>query len=170
MSNKLLLFTLSCLLLGCGSNGNNPSAEGSQPDGSPETLTGMDSVWVIVPEDEEAYWDLVVDQMDQIEPGEKVELAGAAFLKKKMAVQAGEDPIRAGAEAAAAAVSPRGGPDKASISEFHLRRDTAYVMLDIALDSWAGSSYSVAAINLLVEKTLLEHPVVNTVVFGYPPE
>jgi hypothetical protein len=46
---------------------------------------------------------------------------------------------------------------------------TAYILLAMNIDSWAGTSVSLAKIQPLVEKTLLQFKGIDSVVFGVAP-
>lgn len=91
------------------------------------------------------------------------------FIKKTLVVAYTNDLIRASAEAAAGELIPYGGPAKASIAYFKLQNSTAFTLLDIDLDGWAGVSFSLAKIHPLVEKTLLQFSQIKNVVFHYAP-
>jgi hypothetical protein len=91
-----------------------------------------------------------------------------AFIKKKFTIEKTTDFIKACAQAAAAEISPKGGPEKASVVYFKIKNKTAYVLLNIDMDGWAGVSVSIAIIHPLVEKTLLEFPI-DKVVFDVAP-
>lgn len=92
------------------------------------------------------------------------------FIKKEVIVSNVDNIVKASAEAAAEVIQHGGGPAKASIAYFEVKNDTAYVLLDIDLDGWAGVSVSIAEIHPLVENTLLLFPEIKHVVFGYVPK
>jgi hypothetical protein len=62
-----------------------------------------------------------------------------------------------------------GGPAHASVSYFKVVGDTAYVLLNIDLDGWAGVSFAIARAHPIVEKTLLTFPEIKKVVFDVAP-
>ncbi|MFA7686111.1 MAG: hypothetical protein WCX95_04925 [Candidatus Gracilibacteria bacterium] len=123
-------------------------------------------VTIMVPENYDAY----IKEMTRFEQEGGVNpLETQIFVKKELNVFFTPDIIKASAQAAAGEIPTLGGPAKASIAYLGVQNDTAYVLLDIDLDGWAGSSVSVAIIHPLVEKTLLLFPEISHVVFGYAP-
>lgn len=92
------------------------------------------------------------------------------FDKKTLTIPYTTDIIKASAEAAAKQLIPFGGPDRASIAYLKIKNDTAYVLLDIDLDGWPGASISTERIHPLIEKTLLQFPQIEYVVFSFAPE
>lgn len=60
-----------------------------------------------------------------------------------------------------------GGPGRATIIHFKIHQDTAYIVFDIDVDGWPGSSVAIAKLRPLVEKTLLEFPGIDNVIFDY---
>jgi hypothetical protein len=91
------------------------------------------------------------------------------FVKKQVIVPYTADVVKASAEAAAGEIPTSGGPDKASIAYLKIKDGTAYVLLDIDEDGWAGVSYTIGYIHPLVEKTLLQFPEIKKVVFNFAP-
>ncbi len=91
------------------------------------------------------------------------------FVKKTLSVPYTTDVVKASAEAAAEQLVPNGGPAKATVAYLKIQDSTAYVLLSIDVDGWAGVSFSIAKIHPLVEKTLLQFPQIQHVVFGTAP-
>ncbi len=92
------------------------------------------------------------------------------FIKKQVTVQKPiDDIVKASAEAAAGVITTGGGPSQASVVYLKIKNKTAYILLNIDVDGWAGVSVSLAKIHPIVEKTLLEFPEVDKVVFGVAP-
>ncbi len=79
------------------------------------------------------------------------------------------DPLLATAQAAAGYLPSGGGPAHASVVYLKVQENTAYVVLDIDLDGWAGVSFSVNRIRPLIEQSLLQFPDVQQVVFEFAP-
>lgn len=92
-----------------------------------------------------------------------------SFVKKTVDVAPTDDVIRASAEAAAELIPPQGGPAHASVAYLKIKEKTVYVMLNIDLDGWAGVSFSRNQIHPVVERTLLQFPQIQSVVFNVAP-
>ncbi|OGH88518.1 MAG: hypothetical protein A3J93_04620 [Candidatus Magasanikbacteria bacterium RIFOXYC2_FULL_42_28] len=126
------------------------------------------AVTIMVPENEKLYQ----KQMTEFaQVGGPDPLETTVFIKKEMTVPYSTDIINASVQAAAEEIphGGGGGPDKTQIAYLKIQDTTAYVLLDIDLDGWAGVSVSIAIIHPLVEKTLLQFPEINRVEFGYAP-
>lgn len=122
---------------------------------------------IMVPEDANEY----SKEMERfIQEGGENPLDTTKFVEKEIEISDTSDVVKASAQAAAEEIAPSGGPEKASISYLEIKNDIAYVLLDIDLDGWAGSSVSTAKIHPLVEKTLLQFSEINEVVFDYAEE
>ncbi len=89
-----------------------------------------------------------------------------SFVKQTMTIPYTADVMKASAEAAAEVISTQGGPAHASIAYLKIKDSTAYVLLNIDLDGWAGVTFSTNLIHPLVEKTLLQFPEIQKVKFG----
>jgi len=132
-------------------------------------LTPPDSstITIMVP----ANYDLYTRQMTEFtQTGGENPLKTIKFVKKVLKIPFTNGLIKASAQAAAGEIAPGGGPPKASIAYLKIKKGTAYVLLDIDIDGWAGVSVSLAIIHPLVEKTLLQFPEINKVIFDYAPE
>jgi len=131
-----------------------------------ENVENSSIITIMVPENYTLYKQEMTEfaQIGGIDP-----LNNIKFEKKIIKIPLTTDLIKASAQAAAEEIAPSGGPAKASIAYLKVQNKTAYVLLDIDLDGWAGVSASLAIIHPLVEKTLLQFPEINKVVFGYAP-
>ena len=116
-------------------------------------------VTVMVPADMKKYSEMITD----------VDFNGAAqllFIKKNVVVPYSEDRVRASAEAAAREVPNQGGP---RIIYLKIKGDTAYIVLNIDVDGWAGVSFSIATCHPIIEKTLLQFKSVKKVLWQTIP-
>lgn len=132
-----------------------------QPAGESSNIT------ILVPEDYELYKEQMIEF---VQAGGSDPLETIDFIEKEIIFSYSDDIVKASAQAAAEEIAPSGGPAKASISSLKIKDGTAYVLLDIDLDGWAGVSVSQAIIHPLVERTLMQFPEINKVVFDYCPE
>ena len=73
-------------------------------------------------------------------------------------------------EMAANQIKTGGGPARVDVTHFKVVGSTAYVLLNIDKDGWAGVSFAVNKIHPLVERTILLNTDITKVVFGLPPE
>jgi hypothetical protein len=89
------------------------------------------------------------------------------FIKKELTIAYTEDVIKASALAAANVIPTQGGT--LSIAYWKIQDDTAYVLLNIHLDGWAGVSLSLAKIEPIIEKSLLQFSQIKYVAFKYAP-
>jgi len=166
--NKKLSLSLSLLvsiliLSGCQNvpvNTTDPDDTNTVPQVEPTTVT------ILVPSDIEEYQ---TQMTEYVQTGGTDPLQTTQFVKKEIVVEETDDIIRASAQAAAAELKI-GGPGHASVSYLKIVDKTAYVLLDIDLDGWAGVSVSIAQVHPLVEKTLLQFPEIEKVVFYSAPE
>lgn len=122
---------------------------------------------IMVPQDVEVYKKQMIEfvQAGGTDPLEKT-----VFVEKKINVEITDELMKASAQIAAQQIQPGGGPEKVLLEYFKLENRTAYVLLNIDLDGWAGVSVSLAMIHPLVEKTLLQFPEIDQVIFEYAPE
>ena len=91
------------------------------------------------------------------------------LILKTKRVPATRDVIRASAQAAAEELPAGGGPPHASVAYLKIRGKTAYVLLDIDRDGWAGAWAIQLLVHPLVEKTLLRFKGIRRVVFSEAP-
>ena len=120
----------------------------------------------MVPENEQDY---LGKMAEFVQTGGNDPLKTWQFVKKELQVPFTNDPIKASAEAAAAEIPTSGGPAGAAVTYLKIQNKTAYVVLEMDINGWAGVSVSIAKIHPLVEKTLLQFPEISKVVFGYAP-
>lgn len=78
------------------------------------------------------------------------------------------DPIRNAAEAAAEYIPTQAGTSSLVVY-FKVVDGTAYVILTMDLNGWAGVSVAIGEVHPIVEKTLLSQPGITAVVFGPAP-
>ena len=151
------------------------SLSGSNGDSKKHEVTSkikiskkVSTITIMVPKD----YDLYRKKLTAfVQGGGENPLKSMKFVKKRLDIPYTDDLIRASAQAAAEEILPRGGPARgASIAYLKVLYGTAYVLLDIDLDGWAGSSVSIAIIHPLVEKTLLRFSTIKKVIFSYAPD
>jgi len=125
------------------------------------------TVTVMVPENMEIYRQRMTEyaQVGGIDP-----LPSTKFIQKSIIVPYTSAIVKASAEAAIAGIPLGGGPDKAFVTYLKVTNDTVYILLNIDIDGWAGSSTTLAIIHPIIEKTLLLSPEIKKVVFDYAPE
>jgi len=130
------------------------------PEAQTTTLT------IMVPENPESYQQKMTDyaQLGGPDPA-----ATWNFVPKQITVPYTDDLIKASANAAAAEFPTGGGPNKAEVVYLKIIDGTAYVLMNIDIDGWAGVSVSLAIIHPVVEKTLLQFAEIENIVFGYAP-
>jgi len=160
-SKVVLAVIIIAIVIGGGFYFWQQQNESSQPAENTSVIS------IMVPEN----YDFYRQKMTQfVQEGGEDPLKTMKFIKKELNVPYTSDFVKASAQAAAEEIAPTGGPPKASIAYLKAQNGTAYVLLDIDLDSWAGASVSLAIIYPLIEKTLLQFPEINRVVFNYAPE
>lgn len=142
-----------CLLLifaaGCGSTPGSSRAQTME-------------VTVFVPADPRAYSDMITDEQDF------QKAAAMPFVKKKVVVPYSKDFLTASADAAAREIGmTQMGPTK--IVYLKIEHDTAYILLNIDRDGWAGVSFSRAYCHPIVEKTILQFKGIKRVVWNEAP-
>jgi hypothetical protein len=94
--------------------------------------------------------------------------AAMPFVKKPVVVPYSTDLVRASADAAAKEIGlTQMGP--ARIVYLKMEHGTAYVLLNIDCDGWAGVSFSRAYSHPIVEKTLLQYKKIKRVVWNRAP-
>lgn len=141
----LLLFFVS----GCGSTG--VSSRGRTME-----------VTVFVPADPQAYGEMITGEQDF------QRAAAMPFIKKHIFVPYSKNLLRASADAAAREAGPtQMGPT--TIAYLKIENGTAFVLLNIDRDGWAGVGFSQAYCHPIVEKTLLQFKNINRVVWDEAP-
>ncbi len=130
------------------------------------TKKNHSTITILVPKNYDSYKQ---DMTKFVQTGGKNPLLTMKFVEKKLVIPYTNNLMRASAQAAAGEIPSSGGPAKASVSYFKIKNGTAYILLDIDLNGWAGASVSRGVIHPLVEKTLVQFPEITKVVFGYAP-
>ncbi len=123
------------------------------------------TITVIVPED---YLSYQKEMTKYVQIGAENPLLTAKFIKKKVNIPYTKDIIRASAEAAAKQTNLG---EMIKLEYFDIKNRTAYVVLNIDIDGWAGVSVTQAIVRPIIKRTLLQFTdEVKRVVFGYVPE
>lgn len=115
---------------------------------------------ILVPADRQRYGEMITGKQDFRAAAE------LPFISKKVLVPYSRDLIRATAQAAA-----RETPDQAGegVSYFKIQDGTAYVLLPMDCDGWAGVSFARACSHPIVERSLLQFKNIRRVVWDYAP-
>ena len=87
------------------------------------------------------------------------------FIRKKLVVPYSRDVIRASAEAAAKEMQDQ----VARMNYLKVRKGTAFILLNMDCDGWAGRSFACAFAHPIVEKTLLQFKKIKRVVWQEAP-
>lgn len=120
-------------------------------------------VTVFIPADNQKYGEMITGEQDF------QKAAAMPFIRKKVVVPYSTDLIRASADAAAKEAGlTQMGPAK--IVYLRLENSTAYALLNIDCDGWAGVSYSRAYCHPIVEKTLLQFKTIRHVDWDKAPD
>src|SRR5439155_13948084 len=94
--------------------------------------------------------------------------AAMPFVKRRVVVPYSRDLLRASADAAAREVGPtQMGP--ATVVYWKIEDGTAFVLLNVDTDGWAGVSFTRAYSHGFVEKTLLQFKNIKRVVWDEAP-
>src|SRR5690242_7026381 len=129
-------FFLLLAALGCGS------------ETAPTQARTMEAT-VLVPADMQKFNEMITGEQDFKRAAE------LPFVKKKVVMPYSSDLIRASADAAAKELGPsQAGPT--TIIYLKIENRTAFVLLNIDRDGWAGVSFALARSHPVVEKTLLQ--------------
>lgn len=120
-------------------------------------------VTVLVPADQRAFSEMITGEQDF------QKAAAMPFVEKQGVVAYSTDLLRASAEAAAGETGPtQMGPT--TIVYLKVENKTAYALLNIDTDGWAGVSFSRAYCHIIVEKTLLRFKNIKKVVWDETPD
>ena len=119
-------------------------------------------VTVLLPADARQYAEMITGEQDF------QRAATLPFIKKTVVVAYSADVIRASAEAAGKEVPTQAGPT--TVIYLKMENGTAYVLLNIDRDGWAGVSFSWAYCHPIVEKTLLQFKNIERVVWNDAPD
>ena len=118
------------------------------------------AVTVFVPADVQKYWEMITGEQDFKRAAE------LPFVRKKVVVPYSRGVIRATAEAAAKEMPGQGEP---GVNYLKVKKGTAYVLLNMDCDGWAGVGFARAAAHPVVEKTLLQFKKIKRVVWKKAP-
>ncbi len=144
-----------------------PQANAQQPPAvsRPPQANAQDLVTIMAPKDEAAF----VNAINLNGPDPKVAASFLPFVAKRVpAVGVEPDPTSAALQAAASEL--HAGPTGADkVVYFKVVDTTAYVLLEMDVNGWAGVSYAIAKVHPLAEQTLLQFPGITKVVFGVAP-
>lgn len=91
------------------------------------------------------------------------------YIEKTTNTASPENPMQTAVQAALNLLPTGGGPLHGKVVYLKTIRTTAYIMLDIDFDGWAGVSLFRAAANPVITKNLLQFPAIKYVVFGPAP-
>jgi len=139
----------------------------SQKD--PESVTveaNTSKITILVPQNIDNY-KASIDNCAGEQACRDVAVTASQFMSKELTIPYTEDVIKASALAAANLIPTQAGT--LSAAYWKIQNNTVFLLLNIHLDGWAGVSMSLARIEPIIEKTLLQFPEVKQVVFGYAP-
>lgn len=119
-------------------------------------------VTVFVPADPQAYGEMITGQQDF------QRAAAMPFLTKHAVVPYSRDLLRASADAAAREAGPT-QMGQTTIVYLKIDHGTAYILLNIDRDGWAGVGFSRAYCHPIIEKTLLQFKKIKRVVWDVAP-
>jgi hypothetical protein len=126
---------------------------------------GQTTVTIYIPKDPAAYEKKALnDQEGNHEQGLST-LTSADFIAQKVLATTSATYSIEQASADAAAATVRSQAIIKSIY-FSIQGDTAYVVLNIDVDGWAGVSYSQSKVRPIITQTLLQFPNIKHVIFG----
>ena len=119
-------------------------------------------VTLLVPADVQKYGEMITGEQDFKRAAE------LPFVRKKVVVPYSRDVFRATADAAA----KEAGPNQVGPGVFNylkVEKGTAYVLLDVDCDGYAGVSFARAFAHPIIEKTLLQFKKIKHVVWQEAP-
>lgn len=123
-------------------------------------------VTIMVPVDLEAYRTAMANY---VQTGGSNPLSSIQFVAKQVTPNTvSGDPIRDTAEAAAEYIQTQAGTSSI-VRYFKVMNGTAYVVLDMDINGWAGVSVAIAQVHPIIEKSLLQFSQIKSVVFGPAP-
>lgn len=164
MKRALFCLTLSGLVLAgfsCATSAKPPVP----PVTAPVSVGSKDVVTIMAPKDETAY----VNAIDRGGADPSVAAKFYPFVAKQVPVTVvSPDPTSAALQAAASEL--KAGPAGADkVVYFKVVGKTAYVLLEMDVNGWAGVSFAIAKVHPLVEQTLLQMPDITAVKFDVAP-
>ena len=116
-------------------------------------------VSVLVPANLQKYTDMINEE-------DWKRAAELPFVRKKVVVPYSRDVIRATADAAAKEMPDQAGP---GVNYLKVKKGTAYILLNMDCNGWAGVGFARAFAHPVVEKTLLQFKNLTRVVFREAP-
>lgn len=145
-----------------------PTATNDQTSNSTSTqVSTVSQVTIMVPKDMTAY-ETAMNQFLQENAGTDPSKT-FPFVAKSVNVASTTDVVRAAAEAAAEVIPTQASSLPQQVVYLKVVNATAYVVLVMDIDGWAGVSVAIAKVHPLVEKTLLAQPGITAVKFGPAP-
>lgn len=167
--------TLGITLLTCGTllalygiyQKTHPVYQDTPKNFVTSTSEGVAStITITVPED----IDLYRTQMTEfIQIGGENPLKTTRFIEKEITIAPTDDILHASAQAAAQEIPITQDPHATQVVYLEIQDKTAYILLNIDIDGWAGVSVATGMIHPLVEQTLKQFPNIESVIFDYPP-
>ena len=119
-------------------------------------------VTIFVPADPQAYGEMITGEQDF------QRAAAMPFIKQRVVVPYSRDLLRASTEAAVREIgSSQMGPT--TIVYWKIENGTAFILLNIDTDGWAGVGYARADDHPSVEKTLLQFKNIKQIVWNEAP-
>lgn len=169
MRKSLVVLAGFLILTGAGCGGsvaeNSQNNTGSVTTATPVSQTTTSTI--MVPENIEKYQ---TEMTRFAQTGGEDPLKTTTFVQKEIIIPVTEYKMRLTAEAAANAVYKQGGgPAAVVVNDLALQDGTAYVLLNINTDAWAGVSVAQAIVHPVVAKTLGQFEGIKKITFGPPP-
>jgi len=124
-----------------------------------------DKATIMVPQDITAY-EKAMDEY--VSMGGKNPAVTWLFVKKTISIAPTQDIFGDTIELAAEQIPTQAGTSSL-VTYIKVVDGTAYVLLKMDIDGWAGVSFAIAKVHPLVEKTLLQYPDIKAVKFGAAP-
>ena len=149
----------------CG-NGDCECDSGETVENCPDDCIAADhnppqtKVTFLAPDDSKAYTEYMLAPLNAEKQGPKT----WSYIKKTVCVPYTTDIIKASAQAAV------GESIASKIIYFKIENGTAYILLEMDVDGWAGVSFTIATTHPIIEQTLLQFPQIKKVVFDHAPD
>lgn len=132
--------------------------------GSTTVSEDMSVVNIMVPKNLPGYINAI---NDYISTGGSNPAATWEFVPETVSIGPTTDPVRVAAEAASGVVKSQVTGEQ--LDYLKVVNGTAYVVLKMDVNGWAGVSFAIAKAHPIVEKSLLAQPGITSVKFGYAP-
>lgn len=166
------IFALAAIIIltgfGCGIKSPDPTPQSDDPQYPTSTsVTSQTTTTIImIPEDIEKYR---MEMTRFAQTGGTDPLKTTIFVKKEITIPATEYKLRLAAEGAANAVYKQGGgPAAVVVNDVIMQNGTAYVLLNIDTNGWAGVSVAQAIVHPVVAKTVGQFEGIKKITFGAP--